>query len=175
MVNLQQYGPLRDFPVSTLDVSDYFFRGQAAMAFRGPWTIAYGQGTYPKVKFDYVNLPSYTSQPPYFAAESGWSDAVTAVSPHKDVAWDFVKFMNSKDNDRYWNITTSTIPARKDLTDDAGVPEGQPAAQADPEHPQVRPLDRPGPGSQRLLRQQHPLHREGLQPLDEHHRRAARP
>ncbi len=119
MLNLQQYGPLRDFPVSVLDVSDYLFRGQAAMAFRGPWTIGVGQTSYPKVAFDYVTVPSFTSQPPYFAAESGWSDAVTASSPHKDVAWDFVKFMNSKDNDRYWNITTSTIPARQDLTDDA--------------------------------------------------------
>jgi multiple sugar transport system substrate-binding protein len=78
------------------------------------------------VKFDYVNLPSYTSQPPYFAAESGWSDAVTAVSQHKDVAWDFVKFMNSKANDRYWNITTSTVPARKDLTDDAAFLKSNP-------------------------------------------------
>jgi multiple sugar transport system substrate-binding protein len=120
MANLQQYGSLRDFPINVLDVSDYFFRGQAAIAFRGSWTIAVGQTLYPKVKFDYVTMPSFTrGVPPYFAAESGWSDAVTANSPHKDVAWDFVKFMNSKDNARYWNITTSTIPARKDLTDDA--------------------------------------------------------
>lgn len=79
MLNLQQYGSLRDFPVSTLDVSDYFFRGQTAMAFRGPWTIGVGQTSYPKVKFDCVTLPSFTSQPPYLAAESGWSDAVLAV------------------------------------------------------------------------------------------------
>ena len=96
------------------------------MGFRGPWTIAYGQSTYPKVSSSYVNLPSFTSQPPYFAAKSGWSDAVTAVSPHKAVAWDFVKFMNSKANDRYWNITTSTIPARKDLTDDAAFLKSNP-------------------------------------------------
>jgi multiple sugar transport system substrate-binding protein len=126
MVYLQQFGPLPDFPVTVLDVSDYFFRGQAAMAFRGPWTIAVGQSQYPKVKFDYVNLPSFTSLPPYFAAESGWSDAVTAVSRHKDVAWDFVKFMNSKDNDRYWNITTVTVPARQDLTDDAAFLKAEP-------------------------------------------------
>ncbi len=119
MANLQQYGSVRDFPISVLDVSDYFFRNQAAMAFRGPWTIGVGQTQYSKVKFNYVNVPSFTSAPPYFAAESGWSDAVTAGSRHKDVAWDFVKFMNSKDNDRYWNITTSTVPARKDLTEDA--------------------------------------------------------
>lgn len=118
MVDFQQYGDERDFPVSVLDVSDYLFRHQAAMAFRGPWTIAYGQGSYPKVKFDYALLPSFTSQPPYFAAESGWSDVVTAGSPHKDVAWDFLKFVNSKDNDRYWNITTSTIPSRTDLVTD---------------------------------------------------------
>lgn len=126
MAALQQYGPLRDFPVSTLDVSDYLFRGQAAMAFRGPWTIAVGQSSYPKVKFDYVNLPSFTSRPPYFAAESGWSDAVLANSPHQAIAWDFVKFMNTQANDRYWNITTSTIPARKDLADDAAFLKANP-------------------------------------------------
>lgn len=126
MLNLQQYGTLRDFPVSTLDVFDYFFRGQVAMGFRGSWTIAAGQASYPKFKFDYVAMPSYTSQPPYFAAESGWSDAVTAASTHKDVAWDFVKFMNNKDNDRYWNITTSTIPARTDLVNDATFLQSSP-------------------------------------------------
>jgi len=126
MDSLQQYGPLPDFPVTTLDVSDYFFRGQAAMGFRGPWTIGVGQTTYPKVKFDYVNLPSFTSRPPYFAAESGWSDAVTAGSSHKSVAWDFVKFMNTKDNDRYWNIVTSTIPARTDLTTDPAFLKANP-------------------------------------------------
>jgi len=126
MLDLQQYGSLRDFPVSVLDVSDYFFRGQAAMAFRGSWTIGVGQGQYPKVKFDYVNMPSFTSRPPYFAGESGWSDAVTASSTHKDVAWDFVKFMNAKDNARYWNITTSSIPARKDLGDDPAFLKANP-------------------------------------------------
>lgn len=118
MQNFQQYGDERDFPVSVLDVSDYLFRHQAAMAFRGPWTIAYGQGSYPKVKFDYTLLPSFTSQPPYFAAESGWSDVVTTGSAHKDVAWDFLKYVNSKDNDRAWNITTSSIPSRTDLVTD---------------------------------------------------------
>lgn len=126
MVDLQRFGPLRDFPVSTLDVFDYFFRGQAAMGFRGSWTISTGQATYPKVKFDYVNLPSFTSQPPYFAAESGWSDAVSASSQHKDVAWDFVKFMNSKENDRYWNVETSTIPARTDLAADPAFLKANP-------------------------------------------------
>ena len=119
MIAFQQYGNERDFPVTTLDVADYFFRRQAAMGFRGPWTIAYGQSSFPKVQFDYVAMPSYTNQPPLFAAESGWSDVVTAGSAHKDVAWDFVKFMNTKDNARAWNITTSSIPSRKDLTTDA--------------------------------------------------------
>ena len=126
MASLQQYGPLRDFPVSTLDVSDYFFRGQAAMGFRGPWTISYGQSTYPKAKFEYVNLPSFTSQPPYFAAESGWSDAVTSSSQHKDAAWAFVKFMNSKENDRYWNNITTSIPARTDLASDPAFLKANP-------------------------------------------------
>jgi len=127
MIGLQQYGNERDFPVSVLDVSDYFFRGQAAMAFRGPWTIAVGQKQFPKMKFDYVTVPSYNSAiPPYFAAESGWQDAVTAASKNKAVAWDFVGFMNNKANDVYWNDTTTTIPARQDIANDPSFQAANP-------------------------------------------------
>jgi len=109
----------RDFPTgATLDIFDYFFRHQAAMVYRGPWVIGTGQATYKGAKFAYVPAPSFTNRPPYFAAESGWSDIVSATSKRKAEAWAFVKFINSKDNDRLWNITTYTVPSRKDLVDD---------------------------------------------------------
>lgn len=118
MIALQPYGNERDFPITVKDVSDYFFLGQAAMAFRGPWTIAVGQTQYHDTNFNYVSVPSYTKGiPPYFAAESGWQDAVTAGSRNKATAWDFVGFMNNQQNDLYWNNTTSTIPARIVLAD----------------------------------------------------------
>ncbi len=127
MIALQPYGNERSFPITVKDVYDYFFLGQAAMAFRGPWTIAIGQTTYHDKNFAYVPVPSYTTGiPPYFAAESGWQDAVTAGSRNKTTAWDFVGFMNNQANDLYWNNTTSTIPARVALADNASFRKANP-------------------------------------------------
>lgn len=95
-----------------------FEQGRAAMAFDGPWVIPLIKASYPKLPFVYVQIPSYTSTPPYFAAESGWGEVVARASTNKEAAWTFVRYLSTQQTNRSWNIATGTVPARRDLYDD---------------------------------------------------------
>lgn len=100
---------------------DIFFTGQSAMEFDGPWVIAVGESIYgdQAPNFDYVSMPSFTDNPPYFAAESGWGEIVSARSQHVDAALKFVQFATSDENSVYWNSQTGTLPASEQyLTDE---------------------------------------------------------
>ncbi|GGG16679.1 ABC transporter substrate-binding protein [Paenibacillus aceti] len=101
-----------------LDTSDYFFKGGSAMAYRGPWTIATGLDSYKVDDFEYVPVPSYTSEPPLFAAESGWGLVVSQKSKHAEEAWDFINYVTSKEQLRKWNLDTFTVPAKKEVASD---------------------------------------------------------
>ena len=95
-----------------------FGQGRAAIAYDGPWVIPLIKQSYPKLQFDYVQIPSFTSAPPYFAAESGWGEVVSRSSKVKNAAWTFVRFLSTQSGNRAWNIGTVTVPSRKDLFDD---------------------------------------------------------
>ncbi|OPH59062.1 ABC transporter substrate-binding protein [Paenibacillus ferrarius] len=101
-----------------LDTSDYFYRGNSAMTYRGPWTIAAGLNNYKVSDFEYVSVPSFTSNPPSFAAESGWGVVVSQKSKQRQAALDFIQFMSQKDNLRNWNLDTFTVPAKKEVAED---------------------------------------------------------
>lgn len=101
-----------------LDTSDYFYRGNSAMTYRGPWTIAAGLNNYKVKDFEYVPVPSFTSNSPSFAAESGWGVVVAQKSKQQQTALDFVQFISSKDNLRTWNLSTFTVPAKKEVAED---------------------------------------------------------
>lgn len=100
------------------DTSDLFFKNQAAMVLRGPWAIAEGKENYNYEELDYIPMPSFTENPPYFAAESGWGEIVAKSSKHQEEAWKFIKFMTEKENAKYFNITTFTVPANKEAAQD---------------------------------------------------------
>ncbi|MGG4146523.1 ABC transporter substrate-binding protein [Paenibacillus algorifonticola] len=101
-----------------LDTSDYFYRGSSAMTYRGPWTIAAGLTNYKVNDFEYVPVPSFTSEPPVFAAESGWGVVIAGQSKQQQAAADFIAFLSSKDNLREWNLSTFTVPAKKEIAED---------------------------------------------------------
>jgi multiple sugar transport system substrate-binding protein len=96
-----------------------FFKGESAMTTSGPWTIAEGKLTFGADGFDYIPVPSFTSNPPVFAAESGWGEVVSKTGKHKTEATDFVKFTAAPDQAKLWNVTTFTVPANKKVAQDA--------------------------------------------------------
>lgn len=111
---------------SQLDTSDYFFQGKSAMTYRGPWTIAAGLNNYQVKDFDYVPIPSFTSEKPVFAAESGWGAVAAEKSKAKAEALDFIQFMAQKDHLKAWNLDTFTVPAKKEVAADPEFVKGNP-------------------------------------------------
>ncbi|WP_274655201.1 ABC transporter substrate-binding protein [Paenibacillus humicola] len=96
-----------------------FFKNGSAMTTAGPWTIAEGKTTFGTDGFDYIPVPSFTSGPPVFAAESGWGEVVSAASKNKEAAKDFVTFAAQPDQAKAWNLRTFTVPANKKVAADA--------------------------------------------------------
>lgn len=83
------------------------------MTYRGPWTISAGLNNYKVSDFEYVPVPSFTENPPAFAAESGWGLAVAKESKQPEAALEFIRFITEKDNLEEWNTDTFTVPAKK--------------------------------------------------------------
>ncbi len=99
-------------------VSTAFFTGNMAIGFVGSWAAATGLSTYPDMKFDYVQLPTYFGGERRFAADSGWGSVVSAHSKHPAEAWKFVKFVTTQqENALIYNNDTATIPALKALVE----------------------------------------------------------
>ncbi|WCT53943.1 ABC transporter substrate-binding protein [Paenibacillus kyungheensis] len=98
-----------------LDSSDYFFRGNSAMTYRGPWTVASGLDNYKVKDFEYVPVPSFTNENPYFAAESGWGVVVASKSEIQKQALNFIQFLSENENLLQWNISTFTVPPKKEV------------------------------------------------------------
>ncbi|MBN1218356.1 MAG: extracellular solute-binding protein [Anaerolineae bacterium] len=100
-------------------VGDSFFSQQVAIGFIGPWIVPVGLDEYPDVQFDYVPLPNYAGDKHYFAADAGWGKVVSPNSQNKEMAFEFVKFATADhDNAMFWNVTTGTVPALKEVAAD---------------------------------------------------------
>jgi multiple sugar transport system substrate-binding protein len=99
------------------DASNYFYKGQSSMCFRGPWVIPVGKSEFQLDNFDYGPMPSFTGTSKAFAAESGWGEVVSARTKNADAAWAFVKFISSPESHALWNKVTNTIPSEKSLAE----------------------------------------------------------
>ena len=118
------------FGFGEVESQDAFFKKDAAMVIRGPWTIAIGKENYKTEDFDYISVPSFTDNPPYFAAESGWGEIVAKQSKHQQEAWDFVKFMAEDEQAKYFNVATVSVPANKNVAEDPSFLEEVPMMKA---------------------------------------------
>jgi multiple sugar transport system substrate-binding protein len=113
-------------------VGDAFFSDQTAIGFVGPWAAAEGLTEYPDFEFDYVAIPNYAGDKPYFAADAGWGKVVSVNSEHKDIAWEFVKFATANaDNAKIYNVASGTVPALKSVADDPALLDALPWIAAD--------------------------------------------
>ena len=116
---------------TNLDSSDIFFKEGSAMSMRGPWVIATGQQQYKKNDFAYIPIPSFDpANPPYFAAESGWGEVVSARSKHQQAAWKFIQFLMTKPEEEKFNLATFTVPADKSITQDPAFQKQVPLMKA---------------------------------------------
>lgn len=99
---LQFYGDLvNKYKVSSLEVGNSevaFGKGLAAIIFRESWLPGWLDTNAPDINYKVYALPSQKVAPGP-GALFGWSDLVYKYSPNKDLAWEFLNFMWSKEND----------------------------------------------------------------------------
>jgi len=108
-------------------VGDSFFVNQSAIGFIGPWIVPEGRRQYEEIEFDYVPLPNYAGDEHLFAADAGWGKVVSPNSPNQEMAWEFIKFAASvQENAVDWNIASGTIPALKSAAEDPVILEQAP-------------------------------------------------
>lgn len=97
-------------------VSTSFWTGNMAIGFIGSWAAGEGVVSYPEVKFDYVEIPTYFGGERRYAADAGWGKVVSANTKYPMEAWKLVKFMTAEeDSALIYNSTSGTIPAMKSL------------------------------------------------------------
>jgi multiple sugar transport system substrate-binding protein len=104
-------------------VGNSFFQGLVAIGYIGPWIVPEGRRNFPDFAdpWDHVPSPFYGSERK-FAADAGWGKVVSPNSKVGDTAWDIAKFVTEdKDNARFWNVGTGTVPALKSVAEDPSL------------------------------------------------------
>lgn len=110
------YGDLvNKYKVSSLEVGNSevaFGKGLAAIIFRESWLPGWLETNAPNINYKVYALPSQTAVPGA-GALFGWSDLVYKHSPNKKLAWEFLEFMWSKENDFKRATTQGIMPVMK--------------------------------------------------------------
>jgi len=108
-------------------VGTSFFVNQSAIGFIGPWIVPEGRRQFEEIEFDYVPMPNYAGDEHLFAADAGWGKVVSPNSKNQEMAWEFVKFATSvQENAVDWNVASGTIPALKSAAADPAILEQAP-------------------------------------------------
>lgn len=91
-----------------------FLSGHVAMMINGGWMmeILEREATF---KWGVVKMPKNKDEATTLGGEN-W--AITSTSKQKDVAWDFIRFSQGKENLKEFLLLIGRIPARKDLIQD---------------------------------------------------------
>ncbi|MEB8338795.1 ABC transporter substrate-binding protein [Streptomyces endophyticus] len=78
-------------------------------------------------KLGLAHMPTQTGQAPGKVSMSGgWTWAVPAKAANPDLAFDFIKTMQTKENAKRWYIANSGIAVRKDVAADPAYVKAQP-------------------------------------------------
>lgn len=78
-------------------------------------------------KLGLAHMPTQEGQAPGKVSMSGgWTWAIPAKSANPDLAFDFIKTMQTKENAKRWYIANSGIAVRKDVAEDPAYVKAQP-------------------------------------------------
>ena len=98
---------------------DGFKEGTVAMTIGAPWATAVIDQDMPGFEYEYYNLPSFIpGSDPYFVAEGGWGQIVSARTKYAEESWKFVKYLTSPENSLEWSKKTGAVPSRIDIAND---------------------------------------------------------
>lgn len=97
---------------------DGFKEGTVAMTIGAPWATAVINQDMPEFEYKYYNLPAFIEgSEPYFVAEGGWGQIVSARTKYSDECWKFVKYMTEPANQLEWSKKTGGLPSRVEVAD----------------------------------------------------------
>jgi multiple sugar transport system substrate-binding protein len=101
------------------DVNDQFIAGKAAMMVNGPWQIP-SLNKNPKVKWDVVTFPLNKPDQTPVAPLGGeaWTVPLNKDQAKQQKAADFVKCLNSDENELAWAKARFTLPTKLSLLDE---------------------------------------------------------
>ena len=99
---------------------DPFIAGQVATQFTGPWAVRYLEKFKPEgFEYRFAPLPVPDNhQGPVYTYGDPKNIVIFGTSPNPRLAWEFVRFMISKENDRLFLETTDQLPRRRNLFQD---------------------------------------------------------
>ena len=118
------YDLLNTYKVDSPNLTDYegIATGTAASINYGPWYTATLKADFPDLKWGWAKLPLIPNAAgPYFPGTNVWAWMVSADSPNKSAAWDYVRWLNDKKRRLAWAQQTGEIPAVKSLWHDPSV------------------------------------------------------
>lgn len=108
--NLQNYAYPKDFGYSVRA----FAEGKVAMMINYPFKSVEVKQFNPNLDFNYVAIPQVKGEKAVNFAQY-WVEMVNATSPNSEIAWDFIRFAATKDEQRKYNKSTLRPTSRKDL------------------------------------------------------------
>lgn len=76
-----------------------FAAGKAAMIFREGWLEGWMAGNAPDINYQIAALPEGPGGYPGLSLMFSWSWMVNQFSPHKDIAWDWVRTVSNPETD----------------------------------------------------------------------------
>jgi multiple sugar transport system substrate-binding protein len=99
---------------------DVFLSGVIASRFTGPWEIAHAEKFKPKgfrYDFSHIPVPDDHIGPVYTYCDPK-NIVIFKTCPDPSLAWRFIKFMVSRENDLKFLEITGQLPRRKKIADD---------------------------------------------------------
>lgn len=109
----KRYFPLLGFS------GNIFLEGRVAMDVAGPWVIKYYHRLDPKFEFDFAPIPVPDNyKGPAYTYGDPKNIVIFSNTKHPEQAWEFVKFLVSKEADLKLLELTNQVPLRRDITDD---------------------------------------------------------
>ncbi|MFQ6617459.1 MAG: extracellular solute-binding protein [Fidelibacterota bacterium] len=99
---------------------DAFLRGKLAMHVTGPWTIAYNEKYKPEgFEYDFAPVPVPDDyRGPLYTYADPKNIVIFSTTRHPEEAWEFVKYLVSRENDKKLLRITNQMPFRRDMLKD---------------------------------------------------------
>jgi multiple sugar transport system substrate-binding protein len=122
------YDFVHTYEVDSTDLSDFtgVATGTSAGIFYGTWYTKVLDDDFPDVGWTWGKpalMPDAAG--PYFASTNVWAWVVSANSPNKEVAWDYIRWLDENERRLAWGLETGEIPAVPAMWEDIAAADSE--------------------------------------------------